>query len=98
MPRHFQDNPLASHSQTPLERLLEETFLVREQGSGIVSLHTPGMEFALKRLLILDVVGFPIMRYRYIVHRSGRRLALIAQALQVVVKEAAAQILKTPAA
>ena len=129
-------HPLASRSQIPLERLLEETFLVREQGSGtrsaverffaanhlalstpmemssneaikqaveaelglgIVSLHTLGMELALERLVILDVVKFPIMRYWHIVHRSGKRLSLVAQAFQTFVKEEAAQLLKTPA-
>ena len=128
-------HPLASRSQIPLERLLEETFLVREQGSGtrsaverffaanhlalstpmemssneaikqaveaelglgIVSLHTLGMELALERLVILDVVKFPIMRYWHIVHRSGKRLSLVAQAFQTFVKEEAAQLLKTP--
>lgn len=129
-------HPLASHSQIPLQRLLAETFLVREQGSGtrsaverffaanqlalstpmemssneaikqgveaelglgIVSLHTLGMELALQRLVILDVVKFPIMRYWYIVHRSGKRLSLVAQAFQTFVKEESARILKTPA-
>jgi DNA-binding transcriptional LysR family regulator len=129
-------HPLASRSKIPLERLLEETFLVREQGSGtrsaverffaanhlalstpmemssneaikqaveaelglgIVSLHTLGMELALERLVILDVVKFPIMRYWHIVHRSGKRLSLVAQAFQTFVKEEAAQILKSPA-
>ncbi len=130
------NHPLASQRQIPLERLLEETFLVREEGSGtrsaverffaanqlalstpmemssneaikqgveaelglgIVSLHTLGMELELQRLVVLDVVKFPIMRYWYIVHRSGKRLSLVAQAFQAFVKEEAAQILKTPA-
>jgi len=129
------DHPLATHRQIPLERLLEETFLVREQGSGtrsaverffaanqlalstamemssneaikqgveaglglgIVSLHTLAMELALKRLVILDVVDFPIMRYWYIVYRSGKRLSLVAQAFQSFVREESAQILKVP--
>ena len=131
------DHPLAKARQIPLKRLLEETFLVREQGSGtrsaverfftanqlalstpmemssneaikqgveaglglgIVSLHTLAMELALKRLVILDVVKFPIMRYWHIVHRSGKRLSLVAQAFQKFVKEESRQILKLPAA
>ena len=131
------DHPLAKVQQVPLKRLLEETFLVREQGSGtrsaverfftanqlalstpmemssneaikqgveaglglgIVSLHTLAMELALKRLVILDVVKFPIMRYWHIVHRSGKRLSLVAQAFQKFVKEESRQILKLPAA
>ena len=131
------DHTLVEHQQIPLKRLLEETFLVREQGSGtrsaverffaanqlalstamemssneaikqgveaglglgIVSLHTLGMELALQRLVLLDVVDFPIMRYWYIVYRSGKRLSLVAQAFQSFVKEESAQILKIPAA
>jgi DNA-binding transcriptional LysR family regulator len=127
------DHPLVTASKIPLERLHEETFLVREQGSGtrsaverffaanqlalstamemssneaikqgvaaglglgIVSLHTLGMELALKHLVILDVVNFPIMRYWYIVYRSGKRLSLVAQAFQNFVKEESARILE----
>jgi len=130
-------HPLAKVQQIPLKRLLEETFLVREQGSGtrssverffaanqlalstpmemssneaikqgvaaglglgIVSLHTLSMELALKRLEILDVVKFPIMRYWHIVYRSGKRLSLVAQGFQKFVKEESRQILKLPAA
>jgi len=131
------DHPLAQAQRIPLKRLLEETFLVREEGSGtrsaverfftanqlalstpmemssneaikqgveaglglgIVSLHTLSMELALKRLVILDVVKFPIMRYWHIVHRSGKRLSLVAQGFQQFVKEESRQILKLPAA
>ncbi|HAJ91282.1 MAG TPA: LysR family transcriptional regulator [Gammaproteobacteria bacterium] len=143
----FMDNPLviiappghalAGAQQIPLKRLLEEIFLVREEGSGtrsaverffaanqlalstpmemssneaikqgveaglglgIVSLHTLSMELALERLVILDVVKFPIMRYWHIVHRSGKRLSLVAQGFQKFVKEESRQILKLPAA
>jgi DNA-binding transcriptional LysR family regulator len=131
------DHPLAAVRKIPLERLHEETFLVREQGSGtrsaverfftanqlelstamemssneaikqgveaglglgIVSLHTLGMELALRRLVVLDVVNFPVMRYWYIVYRSGKRLSLVAQAFQSFVKEESARILEVPAA
>ena len=43
-------------------------------GLGIVSMHTLAMELALKRLVLLDVEQFPVMRNWYIVHRSGKRL------------------------
>jgi len=131
------DHPLVAHEHIPLECLPEETFLVREQGSGtrsaverffaanqlalstamemssneaikqgveaglglgIVSMHTLAMELALKRLVVLDVVNFPIMRYWFIVHRSGKRLSLVAQAFQDFVREEPKRILKIPAA
>jgi DNA-binding transcriptional LysR family regulator len=131
------DHPLARKKNIPLQRLLEETFLVREQGSGtrsaverffnanqlalstpmemssneaikqgveaglglgIVSMHTLAMELELKRLVLLDVEQFPIMRNWYIVHRSGKRLSLVAQSFQKLVKEESRQLLKLPSA
>lgn len=128
----FMDNPLViiappSHSlakkrgQIPLHALSDQTFLVREKGSGtrsamerhfdqhgtklaatmemgtseaikqgveaglglgLLSLHTLEMELALKRVVILDVATFPIMRHWYIVHRRGKRLSTVAQAFK----------------
>ena len=49
-------------------------------GLGIVSLHTLQSELALKRVVILKVKNFPIMRYWYIVYRQGKHLSPVAQA------------------
>ena len=113
------DHPLAPPKKIPLARLQEETFLVREPGSGTriamerffaergMRLKT-GMEVGsneaikqivqaglgsgccrappssrnstLKRLVVLDVAGFPIMRHWYVVHRKGKRLSATAEA------------------
>ena len=51
-------------------------------GLGILSLQTLEMELALKRLAVLDVEGFPIMRHWYIVHRADKRLSPVAQAFK----------------
>ena len=51
-------------------------------GLGILSLQTLEMELALKRLAVLDVEGFPIMRHWYIVHRTDKRLSPVAQAFK----------------
>ncbi|MDX5445989.1 MAG: LysR family transcriptional regulator [Zoogloeaceae bacterium] len=114
-------HPLAGARDVPLERLQDQTFLVREQGSGtlslmervfaekgfhpstpiemssteaikqgveaglglaLLSLHTLEMELALKRLVVLDVAGFPVLRDWYIVHRAGKRLSAVAQAFK----------------
>jgi len=129
------EHPLAKEKNIALGRLREETFLLREQGSGtrsameryftanklelssslemssneaikqgveaglglgVVSLHTLAMELELKRLVILDVVKFPIMRNWYIVYRSGKRLSVVAQGFQSFVKQEAAKILSLP--
>ena len=51
-------------------------------GLGILSLQTVEMELALKRLAILKVEDFPIMRHWYIVHRADKRLSPVALAFK----------------
>ena len=58
-------------------------------GLGILSLQTLEMERALKRLAVLNVEGFPIMRHWYIVHRADKRLSPTAQAFKEFVLGAA---------
>lgn len=112
------DHPLVSKQPIPLYMLQEQTFVVREQGSGtrtamqrffdqhnlkvtlsmemneneaikqavqagmglgVVSIHTIELELETKRLVILDVEDFPIMRHWYLVHRKEKRLSPITQ-------------------
>jgi DNA-binding transcriptional LysR family regulator len=128
-------HPLAGMKAIPLERLQQETFLIREKGSGtrsaterffvehglslsstmemsssesikqgveaglglgLLSLHTLGMELALKKLVILDVRELPILRKWFIMHRSGKRLSAVAQNFKSFVLEESAQILNLP--
>jgi len=53
--------------------------VMAELGLGIVSLHTIEMELALKRMVVLNVEDFPIMRHWYIVHRNNKRFAAIPE-------------------
>ena len=115
------DHTLARQKHISLARLQEETFLVRESGSGtriamerffnergmrlktgmevgsneaikqsvqaglglgLLSHATIEQELALKRLVVLDVEDFPIMRHWYIVHRRGKRLSPTAEAFK----------------
>ena len=62
-------------------------------GLGILSMHTLEMELELKRLAILDVESFPILRQWYIVHRKGKRLSPVAQAFKDFVLKHAVEIL-----
>jgi len=48
-------------------------------GLGIVSIHTVALELEVKRLVILDVVDFPILRHWYVVYKKGKRLSVVAQ-------------------
>lgn len=121
-------HPLCSARRIPVKRLEQETFLLREPGSGtrsamerffaehrisiskgmeadtneaikqavqagmglaIMSLHTAELELETKRLRILDVQDFPIMRHWHVVHRKNKRLSSVAQAFrEFLLKEA----------
>jgi len=65
-------------------------------GLGIVSIHTLEMELELKRLEILDVESFPILRHWYVVHRKGKRLSPVAQAFKDFVVNYASELLANP--
>lgn len=122
------NHPLCKIRQIPVKRLEQETFLVREPGSGtrgamerffaghhiainrgmetdtseaikqavqagmglgIMSLHTAELELETKRLKILDVQDFPIIRHWHVVHRKNKRLSSVAQAFRkFLLKEA----------
>jgi LysR family transcriptional regulator, low CO2-responsive transcriptional regulator len=51
-------------------------------GLGVLSLQTLEMELALRRLAVLAVEDFPIMRHWYIVHRADKRLSPAALAFK----------------
>ncbi|AEJ01098.1 transcriptional regulator, LysR family [Nitrosomonas sp. Is79A3] len=59
-------------------------------GLGIMSQHTAELELETNRLKILDVQGFPIIRYWHVVHRKNKRLSGVANAFrEFLLKEAA---------
>lgn len=51
-------------------------------GIAFLSLHTIGLERQTGHLVVLDVVGMPVMRDWYIVHRKGKRLPPVASAFR----------------
>ena len=62
-------------------------------GLGLLSRATIEQELELKRLVVLDVSEFPIMRHWYMVHRRGKRLSAVAEAFKdFMLKEARALI------
>ncbi|ATX81759.1 DNA-binding transcriptional regulator, LysR family [Mariprofundus ferrinatatus] len=67
--------------------------VMAELGLGIVSLHTIEMELALKRLVILNVEDFPIMRHWHIVYRKGKRFAAIPKAFKNYVLDHAEKLI-----
>jgi LysR family transcriptional regulator, low CO2-responsive transcriptional regulator len=65
-------------------------------GLGIMSIHTAELELATSRLNVLDVQGFPIIRYWHIVNRKNKRLSGVAQAFkEFLLKEAPGLMPKT---
>ena len=51
-------------------------------GVAILSRHAIDMELALRRLVLLDVRGFPLHRQWYIIRAPGKRLSRAAEAFQ----------------
>lgn len=130
------DHPLSKGGgRISLDRVLQEHFIMREQGSGtrnaverfllqrglsinttmemsrneaikhavmadlglgIVSIHTLEMELTLQRLVVLNVEGFPILKDWYVVHRSGKRFSVAAQAFQAFVLNEGSKLIKIP--
>jgi len=60
-------------------------------GLAVVSAHTVELELTLKRLIQLNVQGFPIMRRWYVAYRRGKRLSPTAEAFRKFVLEAGAK-------
>jgi DNA-binding transcriptional LysR family regulator len=48
-------------------------------GVSVLSLHTLALEGTNSQLALLDVEGFPIQRYWYVIHPAGKQLSIIAQ-------------------
>jgi len=70
--------------------------VMAELGVGIVSLHTLDMELQLRRLVVLPVADFPILRHWYLVHRSGKRLSVMPQAFKDFVLQQGGALLRLP--
>ena len=65
-------------------------------GLGIMSQHTAELELETGRLKILDVQGFPIIRYWHVVNRKNKRLSGVANAFKEFLLKEAAQLLDEP--
>jgi len=62
-------------------------------GLGVISMHTLEMEMKLKRLVVLDVEDFPILRHWRLVYRRDKRFSAIARAFHDFVLDEASEIL-----
>ncbi len=95
--RFFQDRNITLN--TSMEMTRNEAIkhaVIAGLGLGIVSLHTLEFELTLKKLAILSVEGFPIMKEWYLVTRNGKRLSPIAMAFHDFVLNEAHRIVHFP--
>ena len=79
MERFFQEHGVKL--KTGMEMASNEAIKQAVQaglGLGIVSIHTLELEVETKRLAVLNVKEFPILRHWYLVHREGKRLSPVA--------------------
>lgn len=127
------DHPLVKKRRLKLSQLGDDSFLIRERGSGtrnamervfsaqrfqpaetveigsnetikqavmagmgvsFLSLHTIGLEVTTGRLAILDVVGTPVMRDWYVIHRERKRLTPAALSFKDYLIEQGARLIE----
>ncbi len=62
-------------------------------GIALLSRHAIRMELALRRLVVLDVQGLPLMRQWYVVHREDKRLSRAATAFRAFLLTSAESVL-----
>lgn len=88
--------PLPAHMEMDTNEAIKQSVHARI-GIGIISRHGIELELETKRLCVLDVVGFPIVRDWHIVQRKNKRLSAAATAFQRFLLEEAKR-LAAPAA
>jgi DNA-binding transcriptional LysR family regulator len=80
--------PLPAHMAMDTNEAIKQS-VQAGMGIGIISSHGIELELEAKRLLVLDVDHFPIVRHWYIVHRREKRASVAAQELKsFLLKEA----------
>ncbi len=63
-------------------------------GLGIMSQHTAELELETGRLTVLDVQGFPILRYWHVVNRKNKRLTAVAKTFREFLLQEAQELIK----
>ncbi|MBI4206293.1 MAG: LysR family transcriptional regulator [Betaproteobacteria bacterium] len=98
MERVFGDHGLAVNAS--MEIGSDETIkqaVMAGMGIGFLSSHTVQLELHARRLVTLDVIGFPVTRSWYLVHRRDKRLSPVARAFKEFLLEETAGLRQTPA-
>lgn len=97
MERFFREREIAM--QTGMEMTSNEAIkqsVMAGMGLGLVSAHTLELELQARRLVVLNVVGFPIMRHWYLVNRKGKRLSPVARVFHEYVLAHASEVWRMP--
>lgn len=93
MERHFREAGQAIRHGMQMTRNEAVKQAVRSGlGLSVVSLHTIELELETRRLVVLDVEGFPLPRKWYLVYRRGKRLSPAAAAFRDFVLREGPQI------
>lgn len=83
MERHFKEQGMAIRHGMQMTRNEAVKQAVRSGlGLSVVSLHTIELELETRRLVVLDIQGFPLARKWYLVCRRGKRLSPAAAAFR----------------
>lgn len=73
--------PLPAHMEMDTNEAIKQS-VQAGMGIGIISSHGIELELKAKRLIVLDVDRFPIVRHWYIVHRKEKRFSVATQEFQ----------------
>jgi len=65
-------------------------------GLGIIALHTIALELETRRLEVLPVESFPVVRQWHIAHRTGKRLPVVAEKFRAFVLQEARRLVPLP--
>lgn len=83
MERIFADNHVQPHVSMEMETNEAIKQAVQAgMGLGILSLHSIELELETKRLIVLNVEQFPLLRHWFVAHRSSKRLSSAALAFK----------------
>lgn len=91
--RYFasHDLKLPTHMEMDTNEAIKQS-VQAGMGLGIISMHCIELELEMKRLQILNVEHFPIMRHWHVVHRKNKRLSTAANAFnQFLLNDAESQ-------
>ena len=129
-------HPLANEKDIPIEQLNNQSFIMREPGSGtrravkqmfekhgisvkvrlelgsneaikqaiagglgisVISRHVLALEGSTRKLKILDVQGFPIERYWYVIHPKNKQISVVAEEFLKYLVEEGKQVVEETA-